>query len=43
MMSTRHRLSKLLLRQRIVYCGGKAWTRTHDQWLRRLHFDQRGL
>lgn len=43
LMSARHRLSKLLLRQGIVYCGGKAWTRTHDQWLRRQHFDQVGL
>lgn len=42
LMSARHRLSKLLLRQGIVYCGGKAWTTTHDQWLRRQHFDQPG-
>jgi transposase len=43
LMSARHRVSKLLLRQGIVYAGGKAWTGTHDQWLRRQHFDQPGL
>ncbi|WP_275216516.1 transposase [Pseudarthrobacter sp. H3Y2-7] len=42
-MSVRHRLSKLLLRQGIVYSGGKAWTSTHDLWLRRQHFDQSAL
>jgi transposase len=35
LMAARHRLSKLLLRQGIVYSGGKAWTGVHDQWLRR--------
>lgn len=35
LMRARHRLSKLLLRHGIVYCGGKAWTGTHDAWLRR--------
>jgi transposase len=34
LMSARHRLSKLLLRQGIVYYGGKPWTGSHDQWLR---------
>ena len=34
LMSARHRLSKLLLRQGIVYCGGKAWTGTHEAWPR---------
>ena len=34
LMSARHRLSKLLLRQGIVYYGGKAWTGSHDLWLR---------
>jgi len=34
LMSARHRLSKLLLRQGIVYCGGKPWTGNHDLWLR---------
>ena len=33
LMSVRHRLSKLLLRQGIVYYGGKAWTGNHDLWL----------
>jgi transposase len=35
-MRARHRLSKLLLRQGIVYSGGQAWTGTHDAWLRRV-------
>ncbi len=39
LMRARHRLSKLLLRQGIVYCGGQAWTRDHDSWLRRQRFD----
>ena len=43
LMSARHRVSKLLLRQGIVYAAGKAWTSTHDQWLRRQRFDQPGL
>ncbi len=43
LMSARHRLSKLLLRQGIVYSGGKAWTTTHDRWLRGQRFDQTGL
>ena len=34
LMRARHRLSKLLLRQGIVYYGGTAWTGRHDQWLR---------
>ena len=34
LMRARHRLSKLLLRQGIVYSGGKAWTQQHEQWLR---------
>ena len=33
-MRARHRLSKLLLRQGIVYSGGHAWTGAHDVWLR---------
>jgi transposase len=33
-MSARHRLSKLLLRQGLVYYGGKPWTGVHDDWLR---------
>ncbi len=39
LMRARHRLSKLLLRQGIVYDGGNAWTGVHDTWLRRQHFD----
>jgi transposase len=33
LMSARNRLSKLLLRQGIVYSGGKPWTGSHDLWL----------
>jgi transposase len=40
LMRERHRLSKLLLRNGIVYSGGQAWTRAHDAWLRRQSFDQ---
>jgi len=38
LMRARHRLSKLLLRQGIVYTGGQAWTGAHDAWLRRQRF-----
>src|SRR5690606_20722038 len=34
LMSARHRVSKLLLRQGVVYYGGHAWTKVHDTWLR---------
>ena len=34
LMRARHRLSKLLLRHGLVYCGGAAWTGAHDVWLR---------
>src|SRR5271167_4616410 len=43
LMTLRHRLSKLLLRQGIVYYGGKAWTGKHELWLRTHRFDIRGL
>jgi transposase len=43
LMSARHRVSKLLLRQGIVYCGGKAWTTRHGAWLRAQRFQQRAL
>jgi transposase len=43
LMAARHRLSKLLLRQGIVYYGGHAWTQVHDTWLRSQHFDEPGL
>jgi transposase len=39
LMRARHRLSKLLLRQGIVYADGTAWTDRHDRWLRRQRFD----
>jgi transposase len=42
-MAARHRVSKLLLRQGIVYYGGKAWTAMHQQWLRTHRFDTPGL
>jgi transposase len=43
LMRARHRLSKLLLRQGIVYSGGQAWTGAHDAWLRRQQFDSPAL
>ena len=43
LMRVRHRLTKLLLRQGIVYYGGSAWTCKHEEWLRRQHFDDRHL
>jgi transposase len=39
LMRSRHRISKLLLRQGIVYSGGKAWTGAHELWLARQHFE----
>src|SRR6478609_4385926 len=39
LMRARHRVSKLLLRHGIVYCGGKAWTDLHDRWVHRQRFD----
>jgi transposase len=39
LMRARHRLSKLLLRHGIVYCGGKTWNGVHERWLRGLRFD----
>lgn len=39
LMRVRHRLSKLLLRQGIVYFGGTPWTCAHEEWLRRQRFD----
>lgn len=43
LMSARQRVSKLLLKQGIVYHDGRAWTDAHDRWLRSQRFDQRGL
>jgi len=43
LMRARHRLSKLLLRQGIVYSGGAAWTGPHDRWLRQQRFANRAI
>jgi transposase len=43
LMSARHRVSKLLLRQGIIYSGGKPWTGKHEAWLRTHTFDTPGL
>jgi transposase len=43
LMRARHRLSKLLLRQGVVYSGGQAWTEAHDAWLRHQRFDSPAL
>ena len=43
LMRARHRISKLLLRQGIVYSGGKGWTQVHHAWLRAQHFELPGL
>ena len=40
-MRARHRTSKLLLRQGILWSGGGAWT--HHAWLRRRSFHLPGL
>jgi len=42
LMRSRHRLSKLLLRQQIVY-DGNAWTGAHRDWLARQRFDDANL
>ena len=42
LMRDRHRVSKMLLRNGIVYSGGDAWTKVHDSWLRSQRFDQAG-
>ncbi len=42
LMRARHRLSKPLLGQGIVYSGGQAWTGKHDGWLRAQHFPEPG-
>lgn len=41
-MRSRHRLSKLLLRQGIVY-EDSAWTGAHDKWLRSQAFAKPGV
>ena len=43
LMRARHRTSKLLLRQGILWSGGTAWTGAHHEWLRRQSFDQPAL
>lgn len=40
LMRSRHRISKLLLRQGIVYTGGRAWTGRHEIWLNQQHFPE---
>ncbi len=42
LMRARHRLSKLLLRQGLVWEGG-AWTVAHERWLASQRFEARGL
>src|SRR5215203_4882982 len=42
LMRARHRLSKLLLRNGIVWTGGQAWTGRHDVRLRSQRFDLPG-
>lgn len=42
LMRARHRLSKLLLRQGLLY-DGTAWTGAHEAWLRSLSFDRLGV
>ena len=42
LMRSRHRVSKLLLRNGIVWSGGKAWTGRHDVWLRAQRFELPG-
>jgi transposase len=43
LMSARHRVTHLLLRQGIVYSGGTPWTRLHEDWLRRQRFARPAL
>ena len=43
LMRARHRVSKLLLRQGIVWSGGTAWTVAHHDWLRGQSFTQPSL
>ena len=40
LMRARHQVSKMLLRQGIVYSAGDTWTKVHDSWLRGQRFDQ---
>jgi transposase len=43
LMRARHRVSKLLLRQGIVWSGGKSWSLAHHAWLRAQRFELPGL
>jgi transposase len=43
LMSTRHRVTHLLLRQGIVYSSGTPWTGIHQNWLRSQHFGRPAL
>jgi transposase len=43
LMSARHRVSKLLLRQGIIYSGGRTWTGTHEIWLHKQRFEAPAL
>src|SRR3954451_14563599 len=43
LMSARHRVTHLLLRQGIVYSGGTPWTRLHENWLRSQRFPRPAL
>ena len=43
LMSARHRVTHLLLRQGIVYSGGTPWTREHENWLRTQRFTRPAL
>ncbi len=43
LMRSRHRLSKLPLRQGILYSGGHPWTGVHEVWLRGQRFALPGL
>jgi transposase len=41
LMRARHRTSKLLLRQGIIWSGGAGWSLAHHAWLRRQAFPDR--
>jgi transposase len=43
LMSARHRVTHLLLRQGIVYSGGTPWTGVHENWLRNQRFPRPAL
>ena len=43
LMRARHRTSKLLLRQGIVWSGGSTWSLAHHAWLRTQRFERAGL